>query len=292
MRRFWSARISGWSRPSSRRARSRSKTRAFRGAFCRAPPRASSMSAPNASTTRASPSLPGSTTSRASTSASTTGTPRSRSLATTRALARGKPSGQAEDVHGRSVPPRWSPNGPIRLALPCASVQMVPVLRAAIAPRRSHPIRGPRARASGRALARPRRGRTPAALVVSRRRAAFGAPGVGADGSLAVGTVDGYVHALRADGIFRYSYTVDGRVHGSPVVLGDGLVVVASDKSGLYAIKPDGSLAWETYIAGGVDLATRRWTRRSGSGFAPAPARHRGLAPWRHRRVSRRSVAR
>jgi outer membrane protein assembly factor BamB len=109
-----------------------------------------------------------------------------------------------------------------------------------------------------------------------------GPPGVGPDGSLAVGTVDGYIHALHADGVFRYSYTVAGRVFGSPVVLDDGVVLAASDKSGLYAIKPDGSLAWETYVAGGVvsplavDSSGRIWLR-TGSGTALAYSRRGGV---------------
>jgi outer membrane protein assembly factor BamB len=109
-----------------------------------------------------------------------------------------------------------------------------------------------------------------------------GPPGVGADGSLAVGTVDGYVHALHGDGVFRFSYTVPGRVLGSPVVLDDGVVLAASDKSGIYAIKPDGSLAWEAYVAGGVvsplamDSSGRIWLR-TGSGTVLAYSRRGGV---------------
>jgi outer membrane protein assembly factor BamB len=79
-----------------------------------------------------------------------------------------------------------------------------------------------------------------------------GAPGVGPDGTLVFGTVDGYVHAVRADGVFRYSYTVAGRVMSQPVVFDDGVALVATDKGRLYAIQPDGSLAWWKTIAGGV----------------------------------------
>ncbi len=109
-----------------------------------------------------------------------------------------------------------------------------------------------------------------------------GPPGVGADGSLAIGTVDGYVHALHPDGVFRYSYTVAGRVVASPVVLDDGLVLAASDKNRLYAIKPDGSLAWDTIVAGGVisplavDSSGRVWLR-TGSGTAIAISRRGGV---------------
>ena len=109
-----------------------------------------------------------------------------------------------------------------------------------------------------------------------------GPPALGADGSFAIGTIDGYVHALRPDGVFRYSYTVAGRVVFSPVVLGDGLVLVASDKNRLFAIRPDGSLAWESTVAGGVlsplavDSQERVWLR-TGSGTAIAMSRRGGV---------------
>jgi outer membrane protein assembly factor BamB len=109
-----------------------------------------------------------------------------------------------------------------------------------------------------------------------------GPPGLGADGTFAIGTVDGYVHALRPDGVFRYSYTVDGRVVFSPVVLADGLVLAASDQNRLYAIRPDGSLAWESTVAGGVlsplavDSQERVWLR-TGSGTAIAMSRRGGV---------------
>ncbi|HEX6275734.1 MAG TPA: PQQ-binding-like beta-propeller repeat protein [Polyangiaceae bacterium] len=109
-----------------------------------------------------------------------------------------------------------------------------------------------------------------------------GPPGVGADGSLAVGTLDGYVHALGADGVFRFSYTVAGRVAGSPVVLADGLVLAAATSHRLYAIRPDGSLAWTAVIGGGAvgplvrDADERVWVR-TGSGAAVAYSRRGGV---------------
>jgi hypothetical protein len=103
-------------------------------------------------------------------------------------------------------------------------------------------------------------------------------PGLGPDGGLVFGTVDGYVHALRPDGVFRYSYTLEGRVLPRPIVFSDGLVLVASGAGKLYAIKPDGSLLWETAVAGGVvsplaiDDKERVWLR-TGSGTAVAYSR-------------------
>jgi outer membrane protein assembly factor BamB len=109
-----------------------------------------------------------------------------------------------------------------------------------------------------------------------------GPPAVGADGSLAVGTLDGYVHALGPDGAFRFSYTVAGRVAGSPVVLGDGLVLAAATSRRLYAIRADGSLAWTAVLGGGAaaplvrDAEDRVWIR-TGSGTAVAYSRRGGV---------------
>lgn len=69
-------------------------------------------------------------------------------------------------------------------------------------------------------------------------------PGVGRDGSVVVGTVDGYVHALRADGGFRWSYTLNARIVSRPVVLDDGGVLVASAAHQLFLLRADGTLGW------------------------------------------------
>jgi outer membrane protein assembly factor BamB len=69
-------------------------------------------------------------------------------------------------------------------------------------------------------------------------------PGVGRDGSVVVGTVDGYVHALRPDGGFRWSYTLNSRVASQPLLLDDGGVLVVSAAHQLFALREDGRLAW------------------------------------------------
>lgn len=68
--------------------------------------------------------------------------------------------------------------------------------------------------------------------------------GVGRDGSVIVGTVDGYVHALRPDGAFRWSYTLNSRVVNRPVVLDDGSVLVVNAAHQLFLLRADGTLAW------------------------------------------------
>jgi hypothetical protein len=77
-------------------------------------------------------------------------------------------------------------------------------------------------------------------------------PSFAPDGSVLVVTVEGYLHALRAEGGYRYSYTLRGRAVGSPVTTPEGLTVAAVEPNRLIAIDADGGLAWTTTVVGGV----------------------------------------
>jgi hypothetical protein len=74
-------------------------------------------------------------------------------------------------------------------------------------------------------------------------------PGLGADG-VALGTSDGYVHLLRGDGSYRWSFTVKGAVIAPPVIGDQGTVYVATSTRELYALRANGTLAWSTALAG------------------------------------------
>jgi hypothetical protein len=80
-------------------------------------------------------------------------------------------------------------------------------------------------------------------------------PSFAPDGSVLVVTVEGYLHALRAEGGYRFSYTLRGRAVGSPVSTPDGLTVAAVEPNRLIAIDADGGLAWATTVVGGVATA-------------------------------------
>lgn len=89
--------------------------------------------------------------------------------------------------------------------------------------------------------------------------------GIGRDGSVVVGSVDGYLHALRDDGSFRWGYTLRGPVVGRPVLGDNGSVFAAADPNGLYALAGDGTLDWVSSVSGGVtappvlDAASHVW---------------------------------
>lgn len=73
----------------------------------------------------------------------------------------------------------------------------------------------------------------------------FARPGVGPAGAIYVGSGDGYVHALSSEGIYRWSYTVKGRVAAPPVEEAkSGRVFVATSEARLYALEADSHLRW------------------------------------------------
>lgn len=71
-----------------------------------------------------------------------------------------------------------------------------------------------------------------------------GGAGVAPDGSVYLATVEGYVHALAADGAFRWSYNLSGVPVGTPAVDRAGQVYVATSEQRLYALRADGRVAW------------------------------------------------
>ena len=68
-------------------------------------------------------------------------------------------------------------------------------------------------------------------------------PITGKDGDLYVGTADGIVHALRADGSYRWSYTLRSGVTGQGLVDSTGQLLIPTARS-IYALRTDGTLAW------------------------------------------------
>lgn len=77
-----------------------------------------------------------------------------------------------------------------------------------------------------------------------------GSPRSSAAGAVYVTSVEGYVHALGADGSFRWSYGLPGVPLGSPAVDAQGRVFVATSEGRLYALRPDGQLAWASSAIG------------------------------------------
>ncbi|HEY3493601.1 MAG TPA: PQQ-binding-like beta-propeller repeat protein [Polyangiaceae bacterium] len=106
-----------------------------------------------------------------------------------------------------------------------------------------------------------------------------GPPGIAPDGNLLVGTTDGYLHSLRPDGSFRWSYTLRGGVLGRPAWNAEGLALASARRNGLYAVAPDGALAWVSAIPGGttsapvVDGEGKIWVTTGGGALLAFTAR-------------------
>jgi outer membrane protein assembly factor BamB len=112
-------------------------------------------------------------------------------------------------------------------------------------------------------------------------------PAIGPDGTVVVGSVDGYLHSLRRDGSFQWGYTLRGPIVGRPAIAANGQVFAAADPNGLYALEPDGTLAWVSNIAGGVtspavvDGEQRVWVT-TGQGTLLGFSSHGGVVGFAH----------
>jgi hypothetical protein len=76
---------------------------------------------------------------------------------------------------------------------------------------------------------------------------ASAAPAVSDLGAVYLSTVEGYVHALAADGGFRWSYGVAGVPIGEPALDPTGHVYVTTTARRVYSIRTDGHLQWERH---------------------------------------------
>ena len=112
-------------------------------------------------------------------------------------------------------------------------------------------------------------------------------PGIGADGAVVVGSVDGYLHSLRPDGSFRWGYTLRGPLIGRPAVASNGTVFAAADPNGLYALDAEGTLLWVSSVAGGVrsapviDRQRRLWVT-TGQGTLLGFSERGGIVSFAH----------
>ena len=77
-------------------------------------------------------------------------------------------------------------------------------------------------------------------------------PAIAADGTIYVGSYDGRLYALNANGSLAWRYATGGPIHSSPAVAADGTLYFGSDDGHLYALNRAGSLKWRYATVGSV----------------------------------------
>jgi outer membrane protein assembly factor BamB len=78
-------------------------------------------------------------------------------------------------------------------------------------------------------------------------------PAIGDDGTIYIGSNDGYLYALYPNGSLRWRYKTGDCVQSSPAIDNDGTIYVGSWDSYLYALSPDGSLKWRYKTTAAID---------------------------------------
>ena len=84
----------------------------------------------------------------------------------------------------------------------------------------------------------------------------WGSPTIGSDGTIYVGSLDGYIYAISPEGLkkwyFYRSHWSGGWITSSPAIGTDGTIYVGSEDNNLYAIKPNGREKWAFETGGDI----------------------------------------
>ena len=78
------------------------------------------------------------------------------------------------------------------------------------------------------------------------------APSIDSNGVIYVGSVDGNLYAVNANGVEKWAYSTGQEIESSPAIGNDGTIYVGSDNGLIYALNPnDGTPKW-IYTTGGA----------------------------------------
>jgi RHS repeat-associated protein len=96
-------------------------------------------------------------------------------------------------------------------------------------------------------------------------------PAIGPDGTIHVGSNDGKVYAINPNGTLKWSYQTLSPVRSSPAVGSDGRVYVGSDNSRFYALSSTGTMLWNIDTLAAV---------RSSAAISPDGTVYIGFEDW------------
>jgi len=77
----------------------------------------------------------------------------------------------------------------------------------------------------------------------------WSSPAIGADGTIYLGSVNGYLDAIAPTGTRKWSYVIGTEVDSTPAIAADGTIYVAANDGYLYAITAAGALKWKLSLA-------------------------------------------
>ncbi len=77
-------------------------------------------------------------------------------------------------------------------------------------------------------------------------------PAVGPDNTIYIGSSDGNLYAVNADGTLKWSFKTRGAVYSSPAIGKYGNIYFGSNDCKVYALDPDGTLFWSFETSGEV----------------------------------------
>ena len=74
-------------------------------------------------------------------------------------------------------------------------------------------------------------------------------PAIGIDGTIYVGSDDGYLYAINPDGTLKWKFKTGNQIWSAPAIGSDGTIYINSSYYYLYAINPDGTQKWQFIMA-------------------------------------------
>ena len=79
----------------------------------------------------------------------------------------------------------------------------------------------------------------------------YSSPAIVADGTVYIGSCDGNLYAVKADGTPKWVFPVGSPIDSSPAIGPGGTIYVGADNGKLYAVNPNGTAKWATPFATG-----------------------------------------